>query len=155
MGPGDEYVLYRSSTRDGFDSGSATEIASISWGTENTIDTDGVAQPGTQWYYMIIPRNSTGNLGRSTYSIGVFTLDLETGYDTLGIPLQTGTVQSVDWHCSQFTNVTGINYFINSDARWSWHSTQMPAGAFDPDMIMTDGYQVSTFNPGRYTFIGR
>jgi uncharacterized protein YegL len=150
----DWYVIYRSTTRDGFDSGLAIEIAKFKWGTETLVDL-GAAQPGTQWYYMIIPENSTGKIGRSTYSIGVFTVDLEIGYDTLGIPLQTGTVQSLDGYCSQFTNVTGINYFINSDARWSWHSTQMPAGAFDPDMIMTDGYQVSTFNPGRYTFIGR
>jgi hypothetical protein len=146
------YVIYRSTTRDGFDTGSATYLDT----TASQFHVDyGNATAGTQYYYMVIPENATGAEGATTYSIGVFTSGIGVGYDTIGIPLQTGIVQSIDWYCNQIQNSIGMNYFIESDERWGWHSIVMPLGAFDPDLIMGEGYQVSTSGASQYTFIGR
>jgi Ca-activated chloride channel family protein len=145
--------IYRSTTRDGFDDGSATFMTSFSKTIFFWID-NGAALAGTELYYMVVPENATGQQGSTTYSIGVITLDISIVYDTIGIPLQT-TTQTADWYCDLIQGSSGINYYIETDQRWSWHSTIMPGGAFDPQMIMTEGYQVSTNIQTKYTFIGR
>jgi hypothetical protein len=154
MGPGQYYHLYRSTTRDGFDDGSASLLVNLTWGTQFYMD-GGAAQPGTQYYYMVYPVNENGVKGVSTYSLGVFTTDILPGYDTIGIPFLLEFIETLDWYCSKIDNSVGINYFLESSQRWNWHSTAMPAGAFDPQMLNAMGYQVSTTAGSKLTFVSR
>jgi hypothetical protein len=153
--PSDTFNIYRSTTRDGFDDGSAQLMTSVPVGQLIWTDLN-VANASTEYYYMIVPVNDTGIEGGSSYSIGVVTLDISSEYDTIGIPLvlTTGT-ETADYYCDQITGSVGINYFIEADQRWSWHSTIMPSGAFDPQLIMVEGYQISTTMSTAYSFIGR
>ncbi|UCE74296.1 MAG: hypothetical protein JSV56_00955 [Methanomassiliicoccales archaeon] len=48
----------------------------------------------------------------------------------------------------------GFNYYNNLGQRWDRHSTRMPFGAFDTILWMTEGYQISTLNATKFTFIG-
>jgi uncharacterized protein YegL len=156
MNVGDVYEVYRSETRDGFDDGSATllTVPGLPWGTQFYNDL-GAAQPGTEYYYMVIPVNDTGVAGSSSYSLGVFTVDIIPGYDTIALPFLMDETHNIDWYCSVITNSVGINYYIESGQRWNWHSTIMPSGAFDPQMLMALGYQISTTAGSQYTFVGR
>jgi hypothetical protein len=103
---------------------------------------------------MVVPFNASGVRGASTYSIGVWTEEYLSQYDTFGIPLKLGNYQTADWYCDNIPDTVGINYYIYSEQRWGWHSTRMPAGAFDPVLEMTKGYQISTSGPTKFTFIG-
>jgi hypothetical protein len=147
------YDVYRSTTRDGFDDGSAILIANLPRGIETYIDFGAAASEG-QYYYMIVPLNSTNAEGASTYSIGVWTEEFLSQYDTIGIPLILDTFETADWYCDQIDNVVGINYYMDSVVGWGWHSTRMPQGAYDPVLLMTEGYQISTSNTTKFTFIG-
>ncbi|UCC41248.1 MAG: hypothetical protein JSV96_07440 [Candidatus Aminicenantes bacterium] len=58
------------------------------------------------------------------------------------------------WRYIILVGTVGINYYIYSEQRWCWHSKRMPAGAYDPTLVMTEGYQISTLNATKFTFIG-
>jgi hypothetical protein len=103
---------------------------------------------------MVVPFNAIGIRGASTYSIGIWTEEYLQGYDTFGIPLKLDSNQTADWYCDNIPDTVGINYYIHSEQWWSWHSTRMPAGAYDPILEMTEGYQISTSNFTKFTFIG-
>jgi hypothetical protein len=153
MGINDHYYVYRSTERDGFWKGNYLKIATLDFDVLSYTDI-GNATAGTQYYYMIVPVNETGTEGTSTYSIGVWTEDFLPQYDTIGIPLKLNNNQTVDWYCDNISYTVGMNYFTISQQRWDWHSTKMVAGAFDPILVMTEGYQISTLNTTRFTFIG-
>jgi hypothetical protein len=149
----DKYNIYRSTTRDGFYGGTATKIGSTSYGNEMWVDANAASSCG-QHYYMIIPFNETGVEGASTYSLGVWTGSIDEQYDTIGIPLKTANNETIDWYCDNIPNTVGINYYIHSQQRWGWHSTRMLSGAYDPLLTMTQGFQISTSNATKFSFIG-
>jgi outer membrane protein assembly factor BamB len=149
----DQYLILRSTERDGFWNGNYLQLVNLSFDTLSYTDI-GNATAGTRYYYMIAPVNETGVEGASTYSIGVLTANYSEQYDTMGIPLKIANNEKADYYCDQIDNVVGINYFRYLKQRWGWHSTRMPAGAYDPDMVMTEGYQISTIVSTKYSFIG-
>jgi parallel beta-helix repeat protein len=156
---GDWYEVYYSNTRDGFFGilGMDYDLAgpSIGFGTNSTtIAGLGGNDPGAKLYFMVVPFNTSGVRGSSTYSIGVWTEEYLAGYDTVGIPLKQSTYKTADRYCDNIPDTVGINYFIYSGQRWGWHSTRMPNGAYDPILVMAEGYQISTSGPTKFTFIG-
>jgi hypothetical protein len=155
--PGDQYLLFRSTTRDGFwglPGVDYIQIATLPIGTTTFLD-PGVAVGGTEYYYILIPSLVAGDWGSSSYSIGVWTADYSAGYDTIGIPVKLLTPpQTADWYCDEIDNAVGINYFGYTEQRWLWHSERMPANAFDTTLEMAYGYQVSTASDTKYSFIG-
>jgi hypothetical protein len=155
----DFYYIYFSNTRDGFWGLLGTDYQilggrAIFAGTETAVHA-GAAQAGSQFYYIVVPVLLDGmQIGASTYSIGVWTEDYLSQYDTMGIPLKLTDDQTADWYCDNIPDVVGMNYYIYSEQRWGWHSTRMPKGAYDTDMIMGEGYQISTIDDTKYSFIG-
>jgi hypothetical protein len=156
MGVNDSYVVYYSETRDGFHSRNPNNysLLNILPCCTNVTVHPGVALPGTQHYYMVVPVNDTRGEGASTYSIGVWTEGYTEQYDTMGIPLILSGYKTVDVYCDEIDNTVGINYFDISVQKWSWHSLRMPKGAYDPILKMTEGYQISTSDTTKCTFIG-
>jgi hypothetical protein len=159
MGMGDWYEVYYSNARDGFfgTPGIQYELAcpAVNFGTNTTTITGlGANNPGARLYIMVVPFNASGIRGSSTYSIGIWTEEYLSQYDTFGIPLKLESNETADWYCDNIPDTVGINYYIYSQERWSWHSTRMPKGAFDPVLEMTKGYQISTSGPTKFTFIG-
>jgi hypothetical protein len=103
---------------------------------------------------MVVPFNSLGIRGSSTYSIGIWTEEYLSQYDTFGIPLKPGNYQTADWFCDSIPDTVGMNFHDISAQRWSWHSTRMPASIYDPFIEMTEGYQISTSSDTGFTFVG-
>jgi hypothetical protein len=156
MGLGDRYYVLRSTSRDGFWGTlgvNYTQLAVLPFDVLSYQDI-GNATAGTEYYYMIMPVNlSTGERGVSSYSIGVWTASYLDQYDT-ALPLRLSSYKTADWYCDNIPYTVGINYFIQSEQRWGWHATRMPGGAYDPMVVMTEGYQISTSNATKFTFIG-
>jgi hypothetical protein len=153
------YEVYYSNNRDGFLGTPGIKYKPacppISFGINTTTITGlGANDPGARLYFMVVPFNASGVKGSSTYSIGIWTEVYLAQYDTFGIPLLLSDYQTTDWYCDNIPEAVGINYYVNNEQRWCWHSTRMPAGAFDPVLEMTEGYQISTFNATKFIFIG-
>ncbi|MEE9152206.1 MAG: hypothetical protein V3U20_10305, partial [Thermoplasmata archaeon] len=158
------YIIYKSSTREGLNN-----LSLKHWWETNYYDpndtsfidknalTLGMFDTMAQCYYMVVavsePTIHAGFNG--TYSIGVWTEKLAVQYDTFGLPLKPNSVHSADWYCDAIPNTWGMNYFNIADQRWVWHNTIMPSGAYDPDVVMAEGYQISTTGPTKYSFVGR
>jgi hypothetical protein len=157
MGPGYQYHVLRSHKRDGFWGGGGTDyevLAVLPFETTSYEDI-GRATPDTEYYYMVVPvKTSSGEKGRSTYSIGIWSEEVLSQYDTFGIPLKLNEYKTVDWYCDNIPKTIGINYYFFEEQRWGWHSTRMPSGAYDPSIVMTEGYQISTSNITKFIFIG-
>jgi parallel beta-helix repeat protein len=159
MNPGDWYEVYYSNTRDGFfgtfNMSYFLVCPQVYFGNNTTTHNGALANnPGTRLYYMVVPFNASGGRGASTYSIGIWTEEYLSQYDTIGVPLKLSNYQTADWYCDNIIGTAGINYYNVNTQRWSWHSTRMPVGAFDPILVMAEGYQISTFGATKFTFIG-
>ncbi|UCE73951.1 MAG: lamin tail domain-containing protein [Methanomassiliicoccales archaeon] len=159
MDIGDRYIVYYSHTRDGFfgtfDVDYFLACPIVPFGTNTATHANAQANnPMVQLYYMVVPFNVSGIRGASTYSIGIITQGYLSQYDTFGIPLKISNYQRASWYCDNIHDIVGINYFIYSDQRWGWHTTRMPEGAYDPVLVMTEGYQLSTSQNTKFTFIG-
>jgi parallel beta-helix repeat protein len=156
---GDWYEIYYSNIRDGFYGtfGVDYDLAgpSIGFGTNSTIISGlGAIDPGARLYFIVVPFNASGVRGSSTYSLGIWTEEYLSQYDTFGIPLKLRLNKTMDWFCHNISDTVGMNYFIENQQRWGWHTTRMPQGAFDPILVMSEGYQISTSNATKFTFIG-
>jgi hypothetical protein len=155
----DHYIVYRSTTREGLNN-----LSLLYWWETNYydpndtsyIDLNAASSGGTQYYYMIVAVSDPDvHVGfNSTYSIGVWTGKYNKGYDTFGLPLKLDFTRTTDWYCDAIPNFLGMNYFDITTQRWMWHKTIMPEGAYDPEVVMADGYQISTTAFTKYTFIG-
>ncbi|UCE38614.1 MAG: PKD domain-containing protein [Thermoplasmata archaeon] len=159
MGAGDWYEIYYSNERDGFfktyDKDYCLICPKVYFGNNTANHTGAQAKnPGVRLYYMVVPFNKSGIRGTSTYSIGIWTEEYYSGYDTFGIPFLMSSNHTADWYCDNIPDTVGINYFNNSKQRWYWHSKEMSEGAFDPTLVMTVGYQISTAADTKYTFVG-
>jgi len=159
MNSGDWYEVYYSTTRDGFfgnfNMSYFLVCPPVYFGNNTTTHIGASANdPGTRLYYMVVPFNTSGIRGASTYSIGIWIEEFLSQYDTIGIPLKLSADHTGDWYCDNIPSTVGINYYIYSEQRWGWHSTRMPAGAYDPMLVMAEGYQISTSNATKFIFIG-
>jgi len=153
VGNNDQYHVLRSTIRDGFWNGNYIQLANLSFNVLSYTDISNATE-GTQYYYIIVPVNETEVEGTSTYSVGVWTEEYLSQYDTFGLPLKLDSNQTADWYCDIIPDTVGINFFNVNAQWWSWHSTRMPEGAFDPDVVMAEGYQISTIASTKYSFIG-
>ena len=153
----DSYYVYNSSRRDGFWGTLGVDyhlLATTPLGSEFCTHS-GAAVAGTERYYMVFPFISgTGEKGVGSYTIGVWTAGYLDQYDTFALPLKLNNSKTADWYCDNIPNTVGINYYIYSEQRWGWHSTRMPQGAYDPVLVMTEGYQISTSSATKFIFVG-
>jgi hypothetical protein len=157
MGSEDRFYVLRSTTRDGFWGSLGNDYEHITNLSSDiyTYEDFQAATAESELYYMIVPVNvSSGEWGRSSYSIGVWTAGYDSGYDTFSLPLKVSSLHSLDWFCDEIQNVVGINYFNDNYKMWFWHSKRMPNGAYDVDVIISVGYQISTNSATKYSFIG-
>jgi hypothetical protein len=157
LGPDYEYYVLRSSKRDGF-WGIINEdyiiLAQLPFDT-TSIEDIGVAMEDTEYYYMIIPVDkTTWEWGTSCYSIGVVTEGFELGYDTLGLPLEPADDLSVSWFCQDNPDLLGMNFYLPKEYRWVWHKRNMPQKVYDSKIKIMLGYQVSTVDTFKYSFVG-
>ncbi|UCG69021.1 MAG: VWA domain-containing protein, partial [Thermoplasmata archaeon] len=155
----DHYIIYRSSTREGLSDPNLMPLWETTYGDPldtSYMDYNAAFYGGAQYYYLVTavdgPEIHYGYNG--TYSLGIWTAGYLEEYDTVAIPLKLTGNQKIDWFCDNIPNTVGLNYYIYNEQRWGWHSTRMPEGAYDPYVVMAEGYQISTITDTKYSFIG-
>ncbi len=150
------YQIYNSTKRNGFWGVLGKDYHLLGTVNSNTLwyAHEDAARPGATQYYMVFPIDSIRERGTSSYSIGVWTGDYDTGYDTFALPLKLNTTYSIDWYCDAIDDTWGMNYYNYPEQRWMWHKTIMPEGIYDTNVVMAEGYQVSTTSATKFTFVG-
>lgn len=145
------YLIFRSERRNDLHNLSLSPIANTT-GTY-WIDPGIIKNQTSEYYYVVIPFDSRGEMGSSTYSTGVFTLVHQTGSETFALPLKPVEVHSLDWYCDETSNVVGLAYMTLGV--WKFHAREMPEGVYDADALQGEGYQISVDgNSTRFTFVG-
>lgn len=146
-----EYEIFRSTTRDGLFSEALQPVATVSASVTSYID-GGVALPGTDHYYWIMPTDSTGERGSSTYSIGVWIGTYHEGMDTVSPPLKPESQIWIDQLCELHDDIVGMAFLIQG--HWKFHAKEMPSKVYDTLFQQSAGYQISTNASIRIVFIG-
>ena len=146
------YEIFRSEKRDGFQNLWLPSIANTT--VTHWTDPGVMGSQTSEYYYMIIPLDSTGEMGSSTYSVGVLTFDYQAGLDTFALPLKPAVLHSLDWYCDNMPGVIGMAYV--TFGVWKFHAKDMPSGTYNALVQISQGYQISVTESllGRLTFVG-
>jgi hypothetical protein len=156
LGAGIQYYAYRSDSREGFFPGSPGNYQILNGGNPipGTLYTDsGAALSPTDYYYMIIPYNTTSmERGSSTYSVGVDKTTYN-GNEMIGLPLkpQWGD-KYADWYVDQIPEALGIVYL--EGGIWKAHFKEFPEGVYDTILELGRGYELSVNVQSFYIFVG-
>ena len=147
-----EYKILKSIRRNGFHQFYVQAIVTVPPVQNTWTDYDALSNEG-ELYYMIVPVDFHGSWSSSTYSVGVSTLDYQSGSDTFALPFKPVEPHSLDWYCDNIPNAVGIIHLMKG--YWRLHAREMPEGVYDADSCQGEGYQIS-FDGGTtsYTFIG-
>lgn len=147
----DSYLVFRSEERRGLHNLSLLPMANS---TETYWMDSGVIGGGrSEYYYMVIPSDSSGELGSSTYGVGVFTEEYQSGTDTFALPLKPVEPHSLDWYSDNIPNVVGMIHLMKG--YWRLHAIEMPEGVYDVEALQGEGYQSSIDGATTtYTFVG-
>ncbi len=148
----DRYLIYKTTNRMELNDMSINYYAFTTF----TIWDDPVpVSDHTRYYYSVVGVKSNMSIGyNTTYSLGVWTRNYEQGSDTLALPLKLDATHAIDFYCDAIDHIWGMNYYNYPEQRWMWHKTIMPEGIYDTDVVMGEGYQVSTTSVTKYTFVG-
>lgn len=146
-----EYLIYRSSIRGGLFEESLSPIAVTA--TQTWADTGMLSTQG-DLYYFVVPVDQFGELGSSTYSIGVQTVQYQDGTDSFSLPLNTSEHLTLDDLCDDIPHIAGLMYTVLG--YWRLHAVEMPANVYDTDVRLGVGFQISIENPSPilWTFVG-
>ncbi len=145
------YLVFRSEERNGLHNLSLLPIANAT--VTYWIDSGVIESGRSEYYYMVIPVDSSGGLGSSTYSVGVFTVEYQSGTDSFALPLKPVEPRSLDWYCDNIANVVGIIHLMKG--YWRLHAREMPEGVYDVEALQGEGYQISIDGATTtHTFVG-
>jgi hypothetical protein len=152
-GPVDHYCVWKSSTRDGFNAGTALLLACT---PNNQPDTTTLTDPAAaafagEWYYQVVPMPAASGGGSTTWSIGVWS----TQYDrteAIGPPLKPAATLAVSDLTSSIPGALGILW--PEGPLWVPHFTAMPADVYDAPYLQAVGYQITVSRPSVYTYVG-
>jgi hypothetical protein len=147
----DSYLVFRSEERSDLHNLSLLPIADTTW--TYWIDSGRIGGGRSEYYYIVIPVDSSGGLGSSTYSVGVFTVEYRSGTDSFALPLKPVEPHSLDWYCDNIPSAVGMTHLMKG--YWKLHAIEMPEGVYDADALQGEGYQISVDgNSTRFTFVG-
>ncbi|MCK4444735.1 MAG: hypothetical protein KAW09_09340, partial [Thermoplasmata archaeon] len=90
-----EYRIFKSNERNGLHDPSLEPMVTVP-STQNAWTDSGVLSTEGEYYYLVIPVDSEGELGSSTYSVGVITTEYQPGSDTFALPLKLAEVHTLD-----------------------------------------------------------
>jgi len=145
------YEIYKSSMRSGLFDEALQPIANVPASSSFYTDVS-VALHGTEHYYWIIPIDSTGERGSSTYSVGVWIGNYQKGTDTISSPLKLSVQLSIDGLCELNDDIVGIAYLTRGV--WKFHAREMPSSVYDTIFEQSMGYQISSKENVQLVFIG-
>ncbi len=146
-----EYLVFRSEERNGLHDLSSLPVANTT--ESHWIDSGVVGTGRSEYYYMVIPIDSSSGLGSGTYSVGMLTLEYHSGSDAFSLPLKPEVPHTLDWYCENIPNTVGIVHMMKG--YWRLHAREMPEGVYDTEAVQGEGYQIlSERTSSVYSFVG-
>jgi hypothetical protein len=145
------YEVYRSPSRDGLFDDFILPVGTVP-ATSSEFTDFGLAQPGLQFYYWIIPIGPGGEIGSGTYSIGMVYESYRKGSDTFAVSLKIDMTYSIDGLSGAIPEIEGMSYMV--EGYWKYHASQMPPMVYDEVILQARGYQISTNGAFDLIFVG-
>jgi len=144
------YRVFRSTNR--WDFTAATEVQSTNataWTTAMPACPAGTCE----WYFQVAAENTGGRRGSTTFSAAVIQVNLETGYTTVGLPLEPDAARSAADLLVDFPARSVA--FRQTPAGWSGHVKEMPATLDNFPITRGTGYTLYVPSATLMTWIGR
>jgi parallel beta-helix repeat protein len=146
------YKIFRSDGRMGFHDILPDPLVTFNDPRIFWKDMGAMSQPGS-WYYMVVPISPGGSEGSGTYSVGAATVEYHSGVNSFALPMKQLEVHSLDWYCSEISDVVGMAYLVFEV--WKFHAKEMPEEVYDVEVLQSEGYQISVDGTTtRFTFVG-
>jgi hypothetical protein len=154
------YLIYKSSTRDGFDFSSY-------WVDTNVSLDGGVFPKRTMWndstplspecYYIVRTVNSDGLLSYTSNTVGKYEKAIPAGGSTFSLPLEPSYSRNVSWYIQQIGSqpTDYIKWCDPGTQTWVTHYYSDGVGVNDDVMRVGQGYEIYLANPITYTFWGK
>jgi len=117
----------------------------------------GALRSDFEWYYEVVPVRAVYLRGASTYSVGVISMGLASGYSAIGLPLRPFENGSyVAWNVSSLSasGVPRLLWFDLARLDWVAHAAWMAAGTYDTPFTMIMAVQIDPVAPIRLVFSG-
>jgi hypothetical protein len=146
-----EYKIYRSRTRTEINYSDPFSISN------NNIEVFGLTTD-LEYYFTIIPVDSYGRFGSSTYSIGLSLIDLAKAYNTFASKLDPENKIEVDSVLEMYFNndVDTIYYYNTSHQSWQGHPRFLPGSVDNFQFEVADAFMTYVYlDEVRIIIIGR
>ena len=143
--------VWHGTARTGIFDGTAAPLVSLPTAT-TTFTHAGALLGGDEHYYWIVPRDLSGELAATTYSVGVWGQTFRI-HDTLALPLRPDISHTVSWYADAIPGALGI-LWLTANGVWVPHLTAMAAGVYDTLTLLGAGHQITVAAAGRYVFVG-
>jgi hypothetical protein len=146
-----EYKVYRASQRTGINYSNPFSI------TSNAQEMFGLTTD-LEYYFTIIPIDTYGRFGSSTYSIGLSLIDLNEGYNTIGSKLKPEIKIEAD-HVLEiyfYIDIETIYYYNVAFQAWQGHPRFIPESVDNFEFKVADAYMTYVYSDKvRIIIIGR
>jgi hypothetical protein len=153
------YHVYRSQTRSAFDFAAApTHNASAVYNatTMSWTDPTPTCSAGQcEWYYTVMPVNSAGRRGSSTFSVSVILVRLTLGYNHIALPLDPDAAPTARGLLAGLPGTAAGTAFNLTATGWEGHSRDMPSWADDFRLGRTYGFTLYVRTAATVIWIGR
>jgi len=148
------FNVYRAQSRGGIDF--TNPFAQI---PSNNLTWKDVNAAGDEYYYLVMPVNTNGREGSSTFAVGVKRVTYGEEYNDFALYLQpleskvlSGYLNDLDLTDEEV--IAAIYYFGPSPQTWIPHPAFIPAGITDPEVGLSDGNLIYIVRSKEYTYIG-
>jgi hypothetical protein len=135
-----EYDVFKAEERVGLHNLTMLPAVTVHGSVTSWVDT-GPFENSSSAYYMVVPVNSSGVRGSSTYSVGVERTPFDSGIHSMGLTLDPIEQTDLVSLCGDNSGIEGIA-FVTSNV-WKFHAWAMPQNSYNTVLEQSNGYQVS------------
>jgi hypothetical protein len=160
----DHYLIYRSTTRTGFNFSNVWVDTSQNDDNgivplRNTWNDTGAVSGATEYYYTMRGVDLRNNIGYTSNIAGKVTMTFEEGYNDFALPLEPyeeEEIRASEWLSQDiFTDDSDTIFRYDTDIQqWLGHPKFLPASIDDFVLEMGEGYMLLIAEDVEYTFTG-
>jgi len=162
----DEYDIYYTDSRVGFygklgeDYWSLYDSVTLPGGPTASVDHgDALLEPYLEFFYVVLPINSSLGLGSGSYSSGVWLGRFTEGYRAISLPLKPFSggehfYYNVSFYADSIPSTLVLLWFKASEWRWIPHIPAMEEGTYDTEFSMFVTLKLNVSSDSVFGFAG-
>ncbi|UCD92262.1 MAG: VCBS repeat-containing protein [Methanobacteriota archaeon] len=131
------YLIYRAGQRNSFN---FMEPVHVTMPSATTWNDAGILSLEGEYYYMVIPMDDMGELGSSSYSVGVVRSIYVGGSSSFALVVEIEEEYTLADVCDRNPEIIGIVHMMSGN--WRLHAREMPKNVYDADVKISGGYQI-------------